>query len=193
MERFALPDRQRLRVVCDASRLASVHSVAMDRTLRILAALSLLLWVTAGPASAHATLLSSTPAAGAVVTELPPSIVLSFDDDLTDASSFDLVNAAGSTVAHGAVSADDPTMLTVATPSLADGAYEVRWTAGTSDGHIERGTVSFTVAIGATASPSAAPSDTPGGGAGDAVLPVVAAAVLIAAGLLWLLRRRGAS
>jgi methionine-rich copper-binding protein CopC len=168
----------------------------MRRTLRILAALALLMWLTPGPAAAHATLLSSTPAAGAVVTELPTSIILTFDDDLTDASNFDLVDAAGTALAHGSVSADDPTTMTAATPSLADGAYEVRWTAGTSDGHIERGTVAFTVALGETTPPSAVPSGaTPdaGAGTGDVVIPVVATAVLVVLGLIWLLRRRGAS
>ena len=164
----------------------------------------------------HAQLLSSTPAGGAVVTLLPPAIVLTYDDDLTSVSSFEVVNAAGATVATGAVDPANPKSMTTPTPALANGTYEVRWTAGTSDGHIERGTFAFSVALATAAPvssaptgplasetlttvPSLAPSATTGaadagatGSGSDVLVAIVAAAVIVAGGLVVVLRRRGA-
>ncbi|MEO5918941.1 MAG: LPXTG cell wall anchor domain-containing protein, partial [Candidatus Limnocylindrales bacterium] len=96
-----------------------------------------------------------------------------------------------------------------------------RWTAATADGHIERGTYTFTVAIAtpvpATEAPaasepastvptpeasspaSAAPSAAPAGSAGDTgsiadvLIPIVAGLALVGAGLVWFLRRRRAA
>jgi methionine-rich copper-binding protein CopC len=106
------------------------------------------------------------------------------------------------------------------TAPLAPGAYEIRWTTvSTEDGELARGTTTFTVvaatpspsvAPSATASPSTAPfvsaspsaapvaspspSPSSGGGtqtsASDAVIPVIAALIVLGALGLWLLRGR---
>lgn len=114
---------------------------------------------------AHAQLLDSTPAADALVTELPPEIVLTFDDPLLPSSSFDVVDVAGTTVVTGSVDQGDSHVMRAAAPVLADGVFEVRWTAATDDGHIERATFRFTIAVAtpppATFEPSVAPTDTP--------------------------------
>jgi hypothetical protein len=126
-----------------------------------------------GAAAAHAQLLSSVPAADAAVTALPPSISLTFDDALTATSSFLVVDASGATVVTGAVDPATPVTMTAPTPDMPNGRYEVRWTAGTPDGHIERGTFAFTIALAteppaaptatalATVAPSANPSTLP--------------------------------
>jgi methionine-rich copper-binding protein CopC len=169
---------------------------------------------------AHAQLLSSTPAPDEVLATLPPAIVLTFDDELTSVSSFLVVDASGSTVAQGAVNPANPKSMTAAMPALSDGAYHLRWTAGTTDGHIERAEFAFSVALAtpppgtsaaasqaATAAPAATPAQTSAGATpaptgatagsdsgsgGDVVLAIVAAGVLVAGGLVFFVRRRGA-
>jgi methionine-rich copper-binding protein CopC len=172
---------------------------------------------------AHAQLLSSTPAPDEVLATLPPAIVLTFDDELTAVSSFLVVDASGSTVAQGAVDPANLKTMTAAMPVLPDGAYRVRWTAGTTDGHIERAEFGFRVALatlpagtpaasggasqaatespaatpaqasaGATPAPSGATGGSDSGSGGDVVLAIVAAGILVAGGLVFFLRRRGA-
>ncbi|MEO8208479.1 MAG: copper resistance CopC family protein [Chloroflexota bacterium] len=112
--------------------------------------------------SAHATLVTSTPAGGAVLESLPPAITLTFDDPLLPSSSFEVRDDTGATVAGGSVSGTDDHSLQAPMPPLPNGTYEVRWTAATADGHIERGTFSFRVALAtpdpATPQPTAPPS-----------------------------------
>jgi copper resistance protein C len=115
---------------------------------------------------------------------------------------------------------DVRTMTLPLTAPLAPGAYEIRWTTvSTEDGELARGTTTFTVvaatpspsvAPSASASPSAAPSasaspsaepvaspsPSPSGGGGtptsasDAVIPVIAALIVLGALGLWLIRGR---
>lgn len=170
--------------------------------------------------AAHAQLLESTPAADAVVTEPVPAIVLTFDDPLLPSSSFDVVDAAGTSVAMGSVDPADAHSMRVDAPGLANGDFEVRWTAATADGHIERGTYQFTVAmatpepatpeatVGPVDAPSAASSHTPSpaaslpsatqepvaGSGGEAsssdVIVSIAAALVVLAGGAFWLMRR---
>lgn len=170
----------------------------------------------------HAKLVSSTPAAKAVLAILPAEIVVTFNEPLVEGSSLELVDAAGLTMATGRIDPSDPQSMRMGTPDLANGSYEIRWAARTDDGNIERGKIPFVVAIATpvpstpapsiagTDAPSPAPSPTPSteptptptasdapagdaGGAGDAVIPIVAAVALVGAGLVWFLRRRPAA
>lgn len=129
---------------------------ALRRLLALVAAL-LASVVMAGTALGHAALVSSSPAEGArVAADQVRSVTLTFDDELDAAKSqFELVDEGGTTVATGKVGADVRTM-TADGLSLAAGSYEARWTAGTSDGHITRGILSFLATASASASPSAA-------------------------------------
>ncbi len=125
----------------------------------------LLLGLTPAIVRAHAQLLESTPTADTVITTVPPEIVLTFDDLLLPSSSFELVDSRGLTVLTGAVDTGDAHALRATLPVLADGVFEVRWTAATDDGHIERATFQFTIAVAtpapSTPKPSAAPTATP--------------------------------
>lgn len=187
------------------------------------AALAALLLIMLMPAAvaADATLVSSVPAADEVVTTPPPMIVVTFDTALNDLSSIEIVDATGTTVATGVVDSADRLSLRAVTPDLANGEYEVRWTAGTDDGHLLRGTFRFSVAIptappatpepstvatdSPTIAPSAAPTPAPtateapagagdnGSAGGDVLVPIIAALALVVIGLGWFLRRRGAA
>jgi len=172
----------------------------------------------------HAELDTMTPATGSTVTAAPAQIVATFTEPLDPAkSSLVLVTSGGAQVASGGVvAADDAKKMTLALPSLAAGAYEIRWTTASAlDGDLDRGTTTFTYAPAApSASPSSAASATPAAstaatpppsvaasvapspsGSGqpaststsDLLIPIVVAVILVAGLGYWLLRGRSAS
>ena len=136
---------------------------------------ALLALVLALPALAHAELVSSDPADGAVLDESPGAITLTFNDRLISGRSFfELVGPGGNTglQLRGDVDPDRPRRLVLViadgapAPSLAPGPWEVRWRAVADDGHdeLKRGIVRFTV-LAPTPSPETPPppTATPGG------------------------------
>jgi methionine-rich copper-binding protein CopC len=130
------------------------------RLLASLAALAFLALVPA-TASAHAELVRAIPADGETVTE--PVTVLSgrYTEDLTGNSSLRVLDAAGATVATDRIDPENPRRM-IARPEspLLDGTYTVRSTATSTDGHTERVTWTFTVAVAASPSPTAEPTPT---------------------------------
>jgi hypothetical protein len=74
-------------------------------------------------------------------------VTLTFSEDLDPAkSSFKLVTGAQTIGTGGVVSGGDVRMMTLDGLVLTPGAYTIRWTSAATDGHIERGTFSFSVA-----------------------------------------------
>ena len=118
-------------------------------------------------ASAHAKLASSSPAEGATVQAGLTSITLTFSEELSvDQSHADLNMASGAAVS-GASSAVDKakrTVITVQTPALQPGTYQVKWHSVTEDDNgITDGTLNFTVAGAAdTSSTATTQQATPG-------------------------------
>jgi methionine-rich copper-binding protein CopC len=173
-----------------------------------------------GGVAAHSELETSVPTDGAVLTAQPPEIVLTFTAALDKAkSSITLNDATGTELAKAGVDPADDTVMRLVPPTLAPGAYEIRWTSVALDGDLLRGIVHFSLAAptpsptspptavpsetAATASPSPSaspalspsPSPSPGGGpasasSSDIILPIVAAIILIALLGAWLLRGR---
>lgn len=100
----------------------------------------------ASPAMAHARLVGATPAPDSTVVA-PRSLSLTFSERMVPAfSGFDLVNAAGDTVAAQAQVSEDGKTITgsLARPLLA-GTYRVNWRIASGDGHRMTGTYSFSV------------------------------------------------
>lgn len=100
----------------------------------------------AGPAAAHARLVSATPAPNSTVA-VTRSLSLTFSERTVPAfSGFDVVDAAGEKIAVRTAVADDGKTLTgtLARP-LAAGAYRVDWRIASSDGHRMTGSYTFTV------------------------------------------------
>jgi len=97
-------------------------------------------------AFAHAHLLKSTPAEGAV-TASPQMIMLTFSEKLTQKlSGFEVVKADGTKVDVAVMTADGGKVLhAMPAKPLAPGVYKVNWVAVTDDGHRMTGTVTFTV------------------------------------------------
>jgi copper resistance protein C len=173
--------------------------------------LALLVWlVMAVPAAAHSELVSSSPAAGSTVSSAPGmSIVLSFSEALKKGSKADVAGPSGTTVGTATIDSSDDTKLSWSpAAALPPGPYTIRWTSIAPDGDVLRGTIPFTVAAAPTAPQSAAtatpatpapptatpapwptPGDVSAAGFG-AIIPVLAALLVIALLALVLLRNR---
>ncbi len=111
----------------------------------------------AQPVFAHADLVSAEPAVNASLTKPPTRLRLVFDETLASVGTkVALINAAGAAIElpKGSVDPSDPKAFIVEIPSLLSaGAYTVRWTAVSDDGHAEKGSYGFkVVAAAATAS-----------------------------------------
>jgi LPXTG-motif cell wall-anchored protein len=162
-------------------------------------------------ASAHADLVSSTPADGSTMTAAPSRVTAVFDEELaSDGSTLTVVDAAGKRVdaGDGKLDLDDlehQTLIVSLKSGLGAGVYTVRWSAVSGDdGDTTSGSFSFTVKAAGTAEPTAtvaagkptptAPADPralPPTGSSPLHLPWLGLAVLLlaAGGALVLLRR----
>ena len=97
---------------------------------------------------AHAHLVSSNPATNATLTESPKTITLTFNEKVVPAfSSFELVM-----VGHDmkipvktTVSKDNKTIIGSPAGPMMAGAYTIKWTAASADGHRMKGEVPFKV------------------------------------------------
>jgi methionine-rich copper-binding protein CopC len=109
----------------------------------------------AGPVFGHAKLRATVPSADAQLQTPPKSLTLSFNEDVRLAV---LTLAAGGTQIPVTVDRTAPPapQVTVALPSLAAATYQVQWSVlSTGDGHVAKGTFSFTI-MPAAAAPAAA-------------------------------------
>ncbi|HVG46058.1 MAG TPA: copper resistance CopC family protein, partial [Longimicrobium sp.] len=117
------------------------------RAAAALAAAALLL-ASSAPARAHAGLLSSAPAAGDTVREVPRRLALRFTEPVEASSSrLALLGWDGRTVTL-APEADpaDVAAFTAALPPLEPGGYRVQWRTLSADGHPVEGSFVFYVA-----------------------------------------------
>jgi methionine-rich copper-binding protein CopC len=99
-------------------------------------------------ASAHNYVVSSTPAEGAVLTELPERFDVTTNDVLLDlgneeAFAMQVTDAAGEFYGDGCVVIDGEAMSTEAALG-AGGAYDLTWQAVSADGHTVSGVIGFT-------------------------------------------------
>jgi copper resistance protein C len=95
---------------------------------------------------AHARLLASSPSAGAQLDAPPQALTLKFDEKVQLAV-LKLSTAGADIPLQFDRGTEGATLVSVALPSLAPGGYRVQWSALTvDDGHVVKGTFSFTVA-----------------------------------------------
>lgn len=133
--------------------------------LALCCAIAAILFLSPGTASAHNTLLSTDPAAGATVPAAPTQIVWEFQNPVPlDTMTVTLIDPSGvrselDGSVHGAAG---ETQVVTSLPALQPGAVSVRWRLVGADGHPITGRVEFTVAAVATttvAPASAEPAD----------------------------------
>ena len=97
------------------------------------------------PAAAHSPLISSSPADGDVLAAAPQAIEMKFRGTAR------LVRVALTGAQSGEVALSEEHLMvekhrhTVALPAIAADEYEVRWRALSADGHVVKGSFSFTV------------------------------------------------
>jgi copper resistance protein C len=100
------------------------------------------------PAGAHAFLVKSLPARGAVLRHAPERVELWFNERLEPAySSVSVATEAGTRVDRGDVTVgpDDPRKLSVRLPALEPGRYVVRFRVVSVDGHVAESSFPFSL------------------------------------------------
>jgi copper transport protein len=119
--------------------------------IAILAALTL-----PSAAWAHATLVRTDPANGAVLAQPPAVVRAVFDDTVQVGPGIEAIrNGSGSVLAGRPHVDGGRTLIVPVRRALADGDYSVRWSIISDDGHLESGVFAFAVGAG-RASPTAA-------------------------------------
>ncbi len=99
-------------------------------------------------ASAHASLKSANPEAGATLTAAPKEIALTFNEKVEEAfSTITLADGEGKAITadKAKVDAANPAILRLESPTLAAGSYTVTWAVAGHDGHRRKGDFKFTV------------------------------------------------
>lgn len=109
-----------------------------------LTALLAALVVTASPASAHASLESSSPTDGSTLTATPPEIMLRFNEPIKDGLNEVSVTSGSTDVADGEVQVEGEAVYQPVKHTMKPGEYEVKYKVVSADGHPVSGTLSFT-------------------------------------------------
>ncbi len=183
-------------------RLAALGAVLAMTVAAVLA--------TAGPAAAHAALVSTDPADGTTLGALPAQITLTFDDTIVadlGGNQVQVTDATGAALTDGDPVVQD-NIVTQALTGAASGPITVAWRVVSDDGHPVSGGFSFTVTAPPTPTATPTPTTTrtavstptptpvvtgvPAAGQASPVPWIVLGAVLIAAigGVVYLLVSR---
>lgn len=182
-----------------------ITGVRLRRALVALAAVALCSVMMAAGAQAHTTLVSSTPADGAVVSTPSPAITLTFAEALlASACTLSVNDSAGNVISSQQV---QPAGAVVSMPwpsHLESGSYEVAYRVVADDGHPVIGAIHFTFQGGGSASAAAnnaspepstsaaSPSsdNTTSTGPSAMTLGIILLAVLVVLGFVLTVRRR---
>jgi copper resistance protein C len=122
-----------------------MHTVPFRRLATLLLAAALGLG--SGVARAHAIVVSSQPAAGAVVHDTSAAVAVRFNSRIDPLRSrLMLVRPDGTSTTLELADAPSPDTLAASVGALTPGAYRLRWQVLATDGHITRGDIPFTVA-----------------------------------------------
>lgn len=120
---------------------------------------------TAAPASAHDSLVHSTPEADERLATAPESITLTYSGELlvlgdsTEGAVVLVVDDDGRDWATGTVDVSGRTVTAALEPGMPAAGYQVRWQVVSEDGHPISGVVPFTVGDGAPMTGTPAPAD----------------------------------
>jgi copper transport protein len=163
---------------------------------RVLSAVALVALALPATASAHANLVRTDPASGAVVARAPAVVRVVFDDAVRVGPGVEAVRNGGGSVLGGAAQAHGDTLVVPLRPHLPNGDYSVRWSIVSDDGHLESGVLAFGVGEGRAPPTTVLKAEATGPGAGiTATRWIFLAGVLGAVGIalyaLVILRRIG--
>ncbi|MFF3000757.1 copper resistance CopC/CopD family protein [Streptomyces sp. NPDC057950] len=127
-------------------------TVSWPRCLAVMAAAFVLLWCAAGPAPAHAALVSSMPAQGAVTANAPARVVLNFSEKVAlSPDALRVLRRDGRRVDDGRPTALGGTAYSVRLQGLLpDGTYTVTFHVVSADSHPVSGAFTFSVGAPST-------------------------------------------
>jgi methionine-rich copper-binding protein CopC len=120
---------------------------------------ALLVAVGAGPASAHASLLSTDPADGASVVAVPEQVTLTFNENIANPAYVAITAPDGEQLEVTDARAVDHAVTATVEPSGLRGVHEMSYRVVSADGHPVKGTVVFTTTTGETVDPVATSAD----------------------------------
>lgn len=151
------PVRDTLRVVGHDGRVTTVSLAPRPTALRaLLVALAAAVLAIAGalPASAHASLVRSSPTSGSTLTAVPPEVALTFNEEINPQFASVTVKSGDTTASTGDLEVDGATIYQPLDPEMPAGTYTVAYRVTSADGHPVSGSFDFTY-------------DAPGGGEGE--------------------------
>lgn len=126
--------------------MPALPSLRLRRVLGIFAFALLAALVPARAASAHAELVATDPADGAVVEEAPEALTMQFTEDVSvRPDGIRVLDGQGERVDAGTASAQGSDVTVPLEGTIADGTYVVAWRAVSADGHPIRGSYTFSV------------------------------------------------
>ena len=133
-------------------RLPGPFRVPSRRVKRAAALFALLALAAPSAAAAHATLVRTSPANGAVLTHAPRSVRVFFDDTVRAGKhNAAVANRTGASVLAGKPRAAGRVLTIPLRRGLAQADYSVRWSIVSDDGHPEEGVLAFAVGAGSAA------------------------------------------
>ena len=126
--------------------MRSLPAVRIRRALGVVAFALLAALVPAGTASAHAELVATDPADGAIVDEAPEALTMQFTEPVSlRPDGVRVLDAKGERVDAGDASASGSDVTVPLDGTVPDGTYVVAWRAVSADGHPIRGSYTFSV------------------------------------------------
>ncbi|MEV6067031.1 copper resistance protein CopC [Nocardia sp. NPDC052001] len=132
------------------------------RIVPLLGLVLLALWSGAGTAAAHAVLVGSDPAYGAMLEHAPERLSVSFDEPVTAAAdAISVLDSEGRRADGGGLSTADGgrTLLVPLRSGLSNGTYLLGWSLLSADGHLVSGSIVFGIGVPPDLSVSTPPPD----------------------------------
>lgn len=128
----------------------------------------------AAPASAHAELVSTSPASGAALDSAPEELTLTFSESVTQVpGAMKLLSADGAAAVVGRTTVEGNTLRVPIPGPLPDAGYVFVYRVISGDSHPVAGAITFTLGESATAASATTVADAVGGG-GDPVVATLA-------------------
>lgn len=157
----------------------------------VLAALFLVLIQTAGPASAHATLVGSNPEDGASIDSEPTTVTLTFNEDVSTPAQLQVTAPDGTTLAEKDATVDGTKVTQSIRNAGLAGTYTIAYRVVSADGHPVSGELTYDVTSGKQVDEAASHDDESFTDRHATHLALGGVAVVVAVGLLvWPLVRR---
>jgi copper resistance protein C len=146
----------------------------------------------AAAASAHATRVASDPVENAELSQAPQKVSATFNETLQPQfAAMTVVGPDGNLWSAGDPQVAGAVVSVGVRPLGPSGTYTVNYRVTSADGHVVSGSWSFRLTVPSTGTPGPSASATNPSGDGTPVWPFfVAASVIVAAGVLWAVRRQ---